>query len=222
MKGLRFPLWLICDTAAALRLVLATCMLSLHVRLYWPKHATRAPSAEGIACISVGLACCEALLRWAILRQAFRACGRDPGAVRFVRLPPPASSFSWLARCRTFMRLLRNMTLYARRWAKRLSESGGDEFRIPDPDPSNPSNFQNPNPTNPTNFQIRNMSATIRGPPRFTHTCRLPTASRPAPARPRPFVRTYSLSANGFLPCLNTSLIGTPGKSNASRSSLSR
>jgi hypothetical protein len=194
MKGLRFPLWLICDAAAALRLALATCLLSLHVRLYWPKHATQSPSAEGIACICVGLACCEALLRWAIMRQAFRVCGRDPRAVRIFRLPLAASSFTWQARCRTFLRLIQNMSRYARRWAERIHACGDDdEFRIPNPavstNPSNPSNFRNPNPSNPdpSNFRML-ISVAIRGPPRLTHTRRLPTASRPAPARPRTFV----------------------------------
>ena len=121
MKGqTRFPLWLICDVAAAIRLALATWLLSYCVRRYWPKHAKKQPTPEGIASISLALSCAEALLRWAIVRQAMRACGLDPRTVRLFQLPQATSSFTWQARCRTFLRLIENMTLYARRWAKRI------------------------------------------------------------------------------------------------------
>jgi hypothetical protein len=68
------------------------------------------------------------------------------------------------------------MSLYARRWAKRIRMALASDFRTPDP--SNPSNFQNPNPTNPdpTNFRSSGFPVAIRGPPGPAHDCRLPTA----------------------------------------------
>src|SRR5262245_34452025 len=121
MKGrIRTPLWLICDVSAALRLALATWLLTWCLRRYWPR--TRPPTRTGAASLSLALSYAEALVRWAILRQAMRSCGLDPRAVPIIQLSLATNALSWRARCRVFIRLAGNMTVYARRWASRIRE----------------------------------------------------------------------------------------------------
>ena len=102
MKGRRHtPLWLICDVPACLRLHIALGILALAVRRFWPRH--RPPTPEGIVWITLWQAGCEALLRWAIARQAFRLCGLDPRRCRSLRIGEAKNSFAWCARNRTFL-----------------------------------------------------------------------------------------------------------------------
>ena len=131
MKGrTRTPLWLICDVSAAIRLALATWMLTRCIRAYWPR--TRPPTRKGAASISLALCCAEALLRWAIMRQALRYCGRDPREARLFQLPLACNSFCWQARCAAFIRMAGDMTLYARRWARRMNTAPATSPVIPD------------------------------------------------------------------------------------------
>jgi hypothetical protein len=119
MKGRQHtPLWLICDVPAFLRLHIALGILALAVQRFWPRH--RPPTPEGIVWLTLWQAGCEALLRWAIARQAFRLCGLDPKLARIQLASEAKDSFSWYARNRTFLDMYDSMTAIARRWARRI------------------------------------------------------------------------------------------------------
>ena len=122
MKG-KTPLWLICDVSACLRLHGALVILALAMRWFIPRNKSRGISREGVIWITVWLAACEILLRWVIARQAFRLCGLDPRNARTFRIAEARSSTAWAIRGRDLARMYEAMTVYARRWARRIRQA---------------------------------------------------------------------------------------------------
>jgi hypothetical protein len=90
------------------------------MRWFIPRNKSRGVSREGVVWITVWLAACEILLRWVIARQAFRLCGLDPRNARTFRIGEARSSTAWAIRGRDLARMYEAMTLYARRWARRI------------------------------------------------------------------------------------------------------
>jgi hypothetical protein len=181
MKG-KTPLWFICDVSACLRLHGALVILALAMRWFIPRNKSRGVSREGVVWITVWLAACEILLRWVIARQAFRLCGLDPRQARTFRISEARSSSAWAIRGRDLARMYEAMTLYARRWARRIRAVMAAK-------PSAPAGEQSiPLLSSPFFFAaaVFSLAATpaglrIRAPPWLIPTadCPLPTASRP-------------------------------------------
>jgi hypothetical protein len=121
-------------------------------------------------------------VRWAILRQALRCCGLDPRAAPIVQPRLANNSFAWRARCGVFIRLARDMTFYARRWASRIRELSSrsdddDDFRIRSRTISNPAATTTIFPRAlRADSTTTIFSVAIRGPPQPT-----PENTSPAP-----------------------------------------
>ena len=124
MNRLRLPLWLICDSAAALRLWGGLALFFLVLRRVLPRGRLRPfLSPEAAAWLIEILALCESLLRWVIARQAFRLCGLDPARARLVLLAGAETPLAWHVRHRTFRRRLNAMTACARTQARRIRQA---------------------------------------------------------------------------------------------------
>jgi hypothetical protein len=169
----RTPLWLICDVAACLRLHIALGVLAMAVRCFLPKDRSKSPSPDGIVWLTAWQTGCESLLRWVIARQAFRLCGLDPRLCRSFPIAEARTSLAWQARLRAMLRMYDNMTVLARRRARRIRERSGEDSTIPDP----AADLPGPDPANPaamifsrrplvrSGASTRSHPAAIRGPP---------------------------------------------------------
>jgi hypothetical protein len=120
MKKLRFPLWLVCDSRAFVRLWLSLAVFGLVQRnLLSGRNAARL-SLDAAARLIMSMCACESLLRWAILRRAFRLLGLDVAAVRFVQIEPALTPTAWRCRRQRLFATLHTLNACARRQASRI------------------------------------------------------------------------------------------------------
>jgi hypothetical protein len=114
----RAPLWLICDPTASVRLWLAIVLLYSGCCLFATDR--KPPGAWGTAWITVYLSVAEALLRWAIARQARRLNGLSPKGVPIFLLPEARTPQVWRARLKAFLDMVKAIDAHARRLARRI------------------------------------------------------------------------------------------------------
>jgi hypothetical protein len=92
-------------------------------------------SPDAAAWLIETLAVAESLLRWAILRQAFRLCGLAPSTARYIHLKGADTPEAWAVRRRTLLAMLRTMSAHARSQAARIREAlAGNLARAARPD----------------------------------------------------------------------------------------
>ena len=117
----RAPLWLICDPTASVRLGLVIGLLYFGCCRFM--QGNKPPGAYGSAWVTVFLSVAEALLRWAIARQARRLCGLSPRGVPIFVPTEPKTPQVWLARLSTFIAMVKTIDACARRLARRMKEA---------------------------------------------------------------------------------------------------
>jgi hypothetical protein len=128
MNKLKLPLWLICDSYAGIRLWLSLMLFALVQHLFLPRSQGRnqpSPvlSPDAAAWLIETLAVAESLLRWAILRHAFRLCGLAPATARYIHLKGADTPEAWAVRRRTLLAMLKTMTAHARSQAARIAQA---------------------------------------------------------------------------------------------------
>jgi len=119
----RLPLWLVCDVASFVGV-----MISFWIFFARFSEATarlekdpRCAKAD-FPLLAHLLAAAEAMLEHAILRRAFKLAGLRPGEVRIPDFMPARHRRSFCRRLRAYLDAIDNLTVLAARRAKRLRQ----------------------------------------------------------------------------------------------------
>ena len=119
----RLPLWLVCDVASFVGVMISFWIFfarfaEASIRLEKDPRCAKAD----LPLLASLLAGAEAMLEHALLRRAFKLAGLRPGDVRIPDLAPPASRQSFCRRLRGYLAAIGNLTVLAKRRAKALRQ----------------------------------------------------------------------------------------------------
>ena len=120
----RLPLWLVCDVASFVGVMISFWIF--FARFIAASHRLekdpRCSATDDFPLLADLLAGAEAMLEHALLRRAFKLAGLSPNLVRIPDIAPATSQRSFCRRLRGYLATIGNLTVLAPRRAKRLKQ----------------------------------------------------------------------------------------------------
>ena len=133
----RLPLWLVCDVASFVGV-----MISFWIFFARFSEATHRLEKDprcartDLPLLAHLLAAAEAMLEHAILRRAFKLAGLRPGEVRIPDIMPAKNRHAFCHRLRAYLDAIDNLTVLAVRRARRLRQLKDAELARRSPHPA--------------------------------------------------------------------------------------